>query len=70
MQNDVTCIKKRMKTVRKTIEIDTDLADAIEIMSTENKWSFSKMGYVLLQQAVKERLRKRNGKKLHIQDHS
>jgi len=51
--------------VRKTIEIDNDLCKEIEDMADEKKWSFSYMGYVLLQQAVKERNRKRNGKKVY-----
>lgn len=59
-----------MQTVRKTIEIDTELSASIEMLATDNKWSFSKMGAVLLQQAVKERLRKRNGRKNTIEHHS
>ncbi len=57
-----------MATVRKTIEIDVDLSETIQKLADENKWSFSTMGYILLQVAVKERLRKRNAKKSHIQD--
>lgn len=59
-----------MKTVRKTIEIDTELADFIQGMADAKKWSFSTMGYVLLQQAAKEIKRKRNGKKVHIPDNA
>lgn len=45
--------------VRKTVEIDTDLAKSIQELADDKKWSFSYMSYVLLQQSVKERSRKR-----------
>lgn len=45
--------------VRKTIEIDTDTAIEIQQLADKSNWSFSYMGYVLLQQAIKERNRKR-----------
>ena len=45
--------------IRKTIEIDESLAGVIQKMADDRIWSFSRMGYVLLQQAVKEKTRKR-----------
>lgn len=45
--------------VRKTIDIDTELSKTIQEMADKVNWSFSYMSYVLLQQATKERLRKR-----------
>lgn len=63
MQNDVSCIKKRMTTVRKTIEIDIELSNTIQELADKQKWSFSKMGAVLLQQAAKERNRKKKNAK-------
>lgn len=45
--------------VRKTIEMDMELSDDIQKMADEKKWSHSYMSYVLLQQAVKEKKRKR-----------
>lgn len=60
-----------MKTVRKTIEIDEQLATIIQEMADKQKWSFSTMGYVLLQKAVKERCRKKaNAKEVHIPDNT
>ena len=46
-------------TVRKTIEMDTELSQYIQDMADEKVWSFSYMSYVLLQQAVKEKNRKK-----------
>lgn len=48
-----------MGKVRKTIEMDTDLAKIIQDMADAKKWAFSYMAYDLLQQAVKEKTRKR-----------
>lgn len=45
--------------IRKTIEIDEELSNIINAMADKKNWSFSYMGYVLLQQAVKEKYRKR-----------
>lgn len=53
--------KKTM--VRATVDIDIDLKDAIHKMAQDKKWSFSYMSYVLLQQAIKERSRKRKSPK-------
>jgi len=44
---------------RNTIYIDSDLKKEIWRMAQEKKWSFSYMSYVLLQQAVKEKNRKK-----------
>lgn len=46
-------------TLRKTIELDTDLYDTIEAMAKEKGWSFSYMSYILLQYAIKEKHRKK-----------
>lgn len=60
-----------MAMVRKTIEIDEQLSISIQEMANKQKWSFSTMGYVLLQQAVKERSRKKkNAKEVHIPDNA
>lgn len=56
-----------MNTVRKTIEIDTELADTIQSLADSQLWSFSKMSYVLLQRATKEATRKRNARKNNTQ---
>ena len=40
----------------------------VKIMADREMRSFSEMIDILLRQAVKEKIRKRNGKKLHIQD--
>jgi len=45
------------------------ITEVDELADKENR-SRSGMIVLLLQAAVKERLRKRNGKKLHIQDNS
>lgn len=48
--------------VRKTVEMDVQLAESVQKMADGKNWSFSYMSYVLLQQAVKEKLRKsKNG---------
>ncbi len=49
--------KKTM--VRATIDIDLELKETVQEMAKEKNWSFSYMSYVLLSQAVNERLRKR-----------
>lgn len=41
--------------------MDEELKSAIQAMADEKRWAFSYMAYVLLQQAVKERTRKRRG---------
>lgn len=48
-----------VKFLRKTIDIHPDLVETIEEMGKPKNWSFSYMCYVLLQQAVKEKTRKR-----------
>lgn len=45
--------------LRKTIDIHPDLVNIIEEMAKKNNRSFSYTCYVLLQQAVKEKLRKK-----------
>lgn len=42
-----------------TSRIDIELHNSIKKMADERKWSFDYMVYVLLQQAVKEKLRKK-----------
>lgn len=49
--------------MRATTQIDEDLKKEIETMAEKNNWAFSYMCYVLLQQAVKEKLRKKRGTK-------
>jgi len=49
-------------------EKDLELITAIDELADKDDRSRSGMIVLLLQQAVKERLRKRNAKKLHIQD--
>jgi hypothetical protein len=49
---------KRCRMKRKTVDIDEDLEKSIQEMAEKRNWSFSYMSYVLLQQAVKEKLRK------------
>ena len=44
---------------RKTIDMTEELETEIQDMADEKKWSFSYMSYVLLQQAVKEKNRKK-----------
>ena len=44
--------------IRKTVEVDSELASAIKKLANSKNWSFSYMSYVLLRQAVNERLRK------------
>ena len=56
MQEDV-------KYIRKTIQLEPELSNTIEGMAERNNWSFSYMCSVLLQQAVKEKLRKKKGAK-------
>ena len=53
---------------RNTIYIDSDLKKEIWRMAQEKKWSFSYMSYVLLQQAVKEKNRKKKPKLTHEKD--
>ena len=45
--------------VRKTIEMDIPTEGEIQRMADEKLWSFSQMAFVLLQQAIKERNRKK-----------
>lgn len=45
--------------LRKTIDIHPDLVQIIDKMAEKNNRSFSYTCYVLLQQAVKEKLRKK-----------
>jgi predicted transcriptional regulator len=52
---------------RKTVDIDEKLEKTIQEMADKRNWSFSYMSYVLLQQAVKEKLRK---KKIGEEDHT
>lgn len=47
------------KFTRKTVEIDKELEKNIQAMADARNWSFSYMSYVLLQQAVREKTRKR-----------
>lgn len=47
---------------RKTIDIDETLEKVIQDMADAKKWSFSYMGYVLLQYAIKEKQRKNRRK--------
>lgn len=56
--------------VRKTIEIDTDLEKTIQEWADSRNWSFSYASYVLLQQAVKERTRKRKNASSDKESHS
>ncbi len=44
---------------RKTVDIDENLEKVIQEMANKRNWSFSYMSYVLLQQAVKEKSRKK-----------
>ena len=44
---------------RNTIYMDSDLKKEIDSLAGNKNWSFSHMSYVLLQQAVKEKNRKR-----------
>lgn len=48
-----------MNSVRKTIDITEELQKTIEKMADAKNWSFSYMCFVLLQQAVKEKNRKK-----------
>jgi hypothetical protein len=45
--------------VRKTVDITSDLEREVQSIADEKKWSFSYTSYVLLQQAVKEKNRKK-----------
>lgn len=54
---------------RKTIDIDQQLETIIQNMADNKKWSFSKMSYVLLQQAVKEKTRKQKIVKQNNTEH-
>ena len=45
--------------IRKTVDLDTELAKVIQEMADKRNWSFSYMSYVLLQYAVREKARKR-----------
>ena len=49
--------KKTM--LRATTDMDLELKDTIHGMAKEKNWSFSYMCYVLLNQAVKEKNRKK-----------
>ena len=49
---------------------DLELITEVDELADKENRSRSGMIVLLLQAAVKERLRKRNGKKLHIQDNS
>lgn len=49
---------------------DLDLISTIDELADKDDRSRSGMIVLLLQQAVKERLRKRNAKKVHFQDNS
>ena len=46
-------------TRRETTDMDDELKKEIKEMADERNWSFSYMSYVLLQQAVKEKNRKK-----------
>jgi hypothetical protein len=50
--------KKTM--LRATVDMDFDLKDEIHDMAKKKNWAFSYMCYVLLQQAVKEKNRKKS----------
>ena len=50
-------------TRRDTVDMTNELKAEIQEMADERNWSFSYMSYVLLQQAVKEKNRKK--KKVH-----
>jgi fructose-1,6-bisphosphatase/sedoheptulose 1,7-bisphosphatase-like protein len=50
-------------TVRIYIQIDIPLAETIKEMAKKKNWSESYMSYVLLQQAVKEKNRKKSATK-------
>lgn len=50
----------RKNMLRATVDMDFDLKDTIHSMAQEKKWSFSKMAYVLLQYAVREKQRKKS----------
>jgi predicted transcriptional regulator len=53
--------------IRATTDMDDDLKKEIKEMAQKNNWAFSYMCYILLQQAVKERKRKRkNAKEIQI----
>jgi len=51
------------QTVRIYIQIDIPLAETIREMAKKKNWSDSYMSYVLLQQAVKEKNRKKSATK-------
>ena len=44
---------------RKTVYFDEELEKTVQEMADRKNWSFSYMSYVLLQQAVKEKNRKK-----------
>jgi len=48
------------KFLRKTIDIHPDLVETIEVIAKKSNRSFSYTCYTLLQQAVKEKLRKKS----------
>ena len=57
---------ENIKFIRKTIDIHPDLVEIIDEMAKKRHWSFSYMSYVLLQQAVKEKNRKKkSGEESH-----
>lgn len=45
--------------IKKTIYLDAELINSIDELARKKDWMFSKMCYVLLQQAVKEKNRKK-----------
>jgi hypothetical protein len=51
-------------------QVDKILKDEIQELADKENRSLSSMGGLLLQQAVKERLRKRNGKKTDTEHYS
>ena len=46
--------------IRRTIDFDQELFDQINEISMKKAWSFSYTTYVLLQQAIKEKNRKKS----------
>jgi hypothetical protein len=50
--------------------VPEEINNEIENMAAKEQRKVANLISLLLQSAVKERLRKRNGKKLHIQDNS
>ena len=54
-------MQKKENTLRRTVDIDEMLDIEIKSMAEKRGWSFSKMAYVLLQYAVKEKTRRNKG---------